>query len=278
MRAAFGGGVLHEFAKRGFFADIMATASAGVPTAAYYVANDVEEMHKIWTDDLDTSRFIRYDHIFTGKPIFDTSYLLSDIMRKKRPLSIEALMKSKTQLVFPLYDYVSRRLELRTSRDADFAHNAWSYFHLAVVVHDTDILWGTPFERYIDGAIDPFAMYKLKYLPENARVVIVWNEPRFDMHAVKYLGQKIFLALQGRHFPEEVKRMLRTRAELLREGLCLYEAFCARYNPLILKPEANVFDGFNVVARSGSRLGNLFEQGRARASKMFDEGQFADFV
>lgn len=278
MRGAFGAGVLYEFAKRGCYVDTVAAASASVPSAFYYAARQPEEMRTIWTEKVGNNRFIRFDNLFLGKPIYDIDYLIENIFRDACPLSTSALANSPTRVVLPLYNYQKKTLEIRTSHDDDFAEHVWSYLRLAMIIHDRHILWGTPFEPYVDGALDPFALYKTKFLPEDARVLVIWNEQKFNMHTIKYIGQKLFLALQARHFPAEVKRMVRTRRALIDEGITVYNEFCTRMDPVVIKANDVFLAGLDVVSRNNTYLTRLFEEGREKARVAFDTGVLKDFL
>ncbi len=279
MRGAFGAGVLYELATRGIFLDTVAAASASVPTAAYYVAGQYEDMRTIWLQEVGNSRFIRYDNLLLGRPIYDIDYLIHDVFQKKYPLSVESLSTSRSRLVVPLYNYISQRVELRTSKDEGFSSSVWSLIHVAMTVHGRHILWGTPYEQYVDGAIDPFALYKADFLPEGTRVLSVWNEAKFDMHVVKSLGQKLFLLLQSRNFPDEIKQILRARPHLIEGGMHTYQDFCTRMRPVVIKPDAfSLIDGIDVLSRSNEHLAQLFEHGRAKTRTAYEAGTLQDFV
>ena len=278
MRGAFAAGVLYEFGSRGFYPDVIAAASSSVPTAAYYVAHQIEDMRAIWTKEVTTDRFIRYDNMLLGKPIYDIDFLINTIFKKKRPLSLNAMRASRTRMVVPLYNYVVKRLESRTSVDPEFIDHMWEYLHLAMIIHDQHILRGTPFEPYVDGALDPFALYKLPIIPKGARVVVIWNEPKFNMHTIKYLGQKLFVLFQARNFPAEVRRMLKTRKKLIEEGVAIYNGFCKLYSPVVIKPNSIFFAGMDVVSRGEAHLSGLLEEGRQKACAAIDSGILKDFL
>lgn len=269
MRGAFGAGVLYEFASRGFFVDTIAAASASVSTAAYYAARQHEEMRKIWLEEVGNKRLIRLGNLLSGKPIYDIEYLIEEVFKKKYPLDVQRLAESPTRFILPLYNYQERRLELRSNTDAGFAEDAWSLLHMAMIIHDSHILWGTRFEPYVDGALDPFALYKLDYIPENSRIIVIWNEPKFDMHLIKRLGQRIFIALQTRTFPAEVQRMLQARHQLIIDGMKIYAAFCEKRRPAVIKPDPlSLLDGLDVLSRNNTHLAKLFGHGRAKARQI----------
>ena len=101
-RAAFGAGVLYEFAEHGVYPHTIASLSAGVPTAAYYVAGQHKEMREVCTKGIEN--LISITNLLLGKPVYDIRYLLDKVMRKQYPLSIDALTRSETRLVIPIFN------------------------------------------------------------------------------------------------------------------------------------------------------------------------------
>ncbi len=278
MRAAFGSGFLYELGRQGVYVDMIAGASSSVPVSVYYAARQVEEIREVLMNEIANSKFLRYDNLILGRPVYDIEYLIAEVLKKKYPLSLDALKNSPTRFAIPLYNYKLKGSELRLSSESEILEKIWEYIHLAIIVHDKHILRGTHLESYVDGAIDPFVLYKMEsmFIPENARIVALWNEADFGMHMVKYLGQKVFLALQGRNFPHEVTRMLRERTDLIKEGMQVYEDFCKRHTPLIIQPEASIFDGLDVISRSPRHLRALFQSGVKKAQQVLDSGFFSE--
>jgi hypothetical protein len=161
---------------------------------------------------------------------------------------------------------------MRDSKDPDIVSDMWHLLRISMILHDRQILWGTQYEQYVDGELDPLGLFKLPIARANEHVIVVWNEPSMDMSFMRFAGQKLFLLLQARGFPREVKRMLHSRAMLLRQEKPLYEDFCRRYRPIVIKPDSHSFlDGLDVIRRNNDHLKSLFEQGRAKARGVMDE-------
>lgn len=270
MLAAFGAGVLYELAERGVFPHTIASASAGIPTAAYYAAHQCEDMRAVWTTGL-RGNFINIFNLFFGKPIFDIHHVLREVLRKSNPLSVESLAGSDTRLVIPLYNYKEGKTELRTNKDENFLEHVWSLLHVSLIVHPDHILYGTPLEQYVDGALDPFALYKEDFFPDNARVLVIWNESRFGMHPLKYIGQKLFIWLQLRNAPEGMVRALHKRENIIFEGHKAYDKFCARYKPMVVQPNSSSLrEMFTLLSSSGRTLSGLFEHGRSKGREVVE--------
>lgn len=262
-RAAFGAGVLYELATKGIVPHIIASASAGTPTAAYFVASQHEEMRKAYTNGIGD--LINVTNLIFGKPLYDIHHLLNEAMRKRYPLSVEKIASSSTELFIPLYNYREGRTELRSSRDPDFLENVWSLLHVSLVVHADHILWGTRFEQYVDGALDPFALFREVPFPANARILIIWNESDFGFHWMKRLGHYIFMYFQAYGAPKELLHVLEKRENMLRDGLKLYDEFCARRDPTIIIPDRrSAFEGFDVLRGGRAHISRLFEHGREK--------------
>lgn len=270
-RAAFGAGVLYELASNGVVPRLIASASAGTPTAAYFVASQHEEMRDAYTNGIGD--LISITNLILGKPLYDINHLLNETMRKRYPLSVEKIAASPTELFIPLFNYRDGRTELRSNRDPDFLEHAWSLLHISLVVHADHILRGTQFEQYVDGALDPFALFREVPLPENARVLVIWNESDFGLHWMKRLGYQIFMYFQAHGAPKELMHLLEKREDMLRNGLELYDEFCARRDPVVIIPDRrSAFEGFDVLRGGRAHISRLFEHGREKGRAALASG------
>lgn len=108
MRAGFVAGALMALADHGVTTfDEALAVSASVPTLAYFVAGQRIEMEKVWREDLNTARLVRYRNIPAAsialsvkRPILDIDYLIYDVFRKKYPLDVSRLRASRTTCRF----------------------------------------------------------------------------------------------------------------------------------------------------------------------------------
>lgn len=276
-RAAFGAGVLYEFARNNIYPHTISSLSAGIPTAAYYVAGQSEEMRAVYTGGIGKD-LISLTNILLGKPVYDIHHLLHNVMRIQHPLSIDAIAESKTRLVIPLYNYHEGRARLFSNHDESFRDDAWSLLHVSLIVHADHILYGTKFEHYVDGALDPFVSFKESIVPENARVIVIWNESDFGMHFIKYLGHKIFAPLQLRTAPHAVRKIFKEREGILEAGQKAYKDFCARWQPHVIIPESrSLLEGFDILRNDRAHLARLFEHGREKARTTLQSGVLRDW-
>ena len=110
MRAGFVAGALMALMDKGLVDFHVALAvSASIPTLAYFAAGQREEMEKVWREELNTPKLVCYRNIPASslalsvkRPILDIDYLVYEVFKKKYPLDIQALLRSKTTCLFAL--------------------------------------------------------------------------------------------------------------------------------------------------------------------------------
>jgi predicted patatin/cPLA2 family phospholipase len=110
MRAGFVAGALMALMDKGFVDfDVALAVSASIPTLAYFVAGQREEMERVWRDELNTPNLVCYRNIpaaslalSTKRPVLNIDYLVYEVFKKKYPLDIQALLRSRTTCLFAL--------------------------------------------------------------------------------------------------------------------------------------------------------------------------------
>jgi len=103
MRGAWAAGVLaylQECGRRQY--DLVYAASSGACSAVYFVADMWEPGLAIWREL--ASKVVRKTNFLRRKPIIDLAYLVDHIIRKRVPLSVEALQKAPTRFYIVLTD------------------------------------------------------------------------------------------------------------------------------------------------------------------------------
>src|ERR1700677_740770 len=101
MRGAWSAGVLaflHERGRRQF--DLVYAASSGACSAAYFVADMWEPGMTIWRTL--ACNVVRKSNLLRRKPMIDLAYLVDHVIRKRVPLSVEALQKAATRFFIVL--------------------------------------------------------------------------------------------------------------------------------------------------------------------------------
>ncbi len=108
MRAGFVAGAVMALMDRGLIGfDTAIAVSASVPTLAYFVAGQREEMEQVWREELSTPRLVCYRNIPAAsltlskrRPVLDIDYLVYDVFEKKYPIDREGLLRGRTACRF----------------------------------------------------------------------------------------------------------------------------------------------------------------------------------
>jgi len=81
--------------------------SASIPTLAYYLTGQRQELEAVWRHELCTPRLVRYRNfaacsltLSCKRPLLDIDYLVYDIFKKKYPLDAQRLLEIKTETYF----------------------------------------------------------------------------------------------------------------------------------------------------------------------------------
>lgn len=127
MRAGFVAGALMALMDKGLSNFSFGVAvSASVPTLAYFASEQREEMEQLWRFELSTPRFVCYRNIPSSslalsskRPILDLDYLVYEVFKKKYPLDMESLLKSKIACSFALTKIPERQLAILQPADND---------------------------------------------------------------------------------------------------------------------------------------------------------------
>lgn len=263
LRAAFAAGVACTLLKRGVGTiDYVAGTSSSSLTAAYLAANQLEDIKSVWTRAVGTPHFISLSNIFKGKPVFDIDYLIEGVFRARYPLNVEALSVSKTTWVIPLFDYKKNTTIFKSSKDHDFKDHVWNLMRVSCIVHSDQLLRGTNLENYVDGALDPYSLFRTPWLPEGSRVFVIWSEANSGWHPMKRIGSFLFQLLQTRGFPEEIKTMIRKRRELIISGEGAYKEFKKRHHVIDIRPMSDAwYESLLAIDPNQRRISALFEEG-----------------
>jgi predicted patatin/cPLA2 family phospholipase len=96
MRATYSAGALVTLVEYGFSDafDHVIGSSAGAMNAAYFISADKSAAH-IYTDDLSNKNFV--DLLRSDKKV-DVDYVVDLVLKHKRPINIEKLLKARSQL------------------------------------------------------------------------------------------------------------------------------------------------------------------------------------
>ncbi len=187
MRGAWAAGVLaylHERGRRQY--DLVYAASSGACSAAYFVADMWEPGLAIWRDL--ACNVVRKSNILRHKPMIDLAYLVDHVMRKRVPLSVEALQKAPTRFYIVLTDCATAEpVYFHVCDDRVFAAlRATS--SMALATKGYDFVDGKP---YADGGVaDPIPIRRAIHEGATDITVVLTHNPAFRLQPIpKWMGK-----------------------------------------------------------------------------------------
>ena len=187
MRGAWAAGVLaylHERGQRQY--DLVYAASSGACSAAYFVADMWEPGLVIWRELACNA--VRKSNFLRRKPIIDLAYLVDHVIRKRVPLSVEALQKAPTQFFIVLTDcHTGEPVYFHVCDDRVFAAlRATS--SLALATRGFDFVDGQPFAD--GGVADPIPLRRAIQDGATDITVVLTHNPDFRLKPVpRWMGK-----------------------------------------------------------------------------------------
>ena len=178
MRGAWAAGVLaylQETGRRQY--DLVYAASSGACSAVYFVADMWEPGLAIWREL--ACNVVRKSNFLRRKPIIDLAYLVDHVIRKRVPLSVEALQKAPTRFFIVLTDcHTGEPVYFRVCDDRVFAAlRATS--SMALATRGFDYVDGQP---YADGGVaDPIPLRRAIQDGATDITVVLTHNPAFRL-------------------------------------------------------------------------------------------------
>jgi predicted patatin/cPLA2 family phospholipase len=187
MRGAWAAGVLAYLQERGLRQyDLVYAASSGACSAAYFVADMWEPGLAIWREL--ACNVVRKSNFLRHKPIIDLAYLVDHVIRKRVPLSVEALQKAPTRFFIVLTDcHTGEAVYFHACDDRVFAAlRATS--SLAMATRGFDFVDGQP---YADGGVaDPIPLRRAILDGATDITVVLTHNPAFRLKPVsRWMGK-----------------------------------------------------------------------------------------
>ena len=108
MRAGFVAGALMAFLDKGLPRfDTAVAVSASIPTLAYFMAGQREEIEQVWRTELPSPRLVCYRNIPAAslmlsrkRPVLDIDYLVYEVVRERYPLKVHRMLRTGTECRF----------------------------------------------------------------------------------------------------------------------------------------------------------------------------------
>jgi predicted patatin/cPLA2 family phospholipase len=151
MRAVYSAGAVSTLLRYnlGHSFDHIVGVSAGALNGAYFLSDDTETLTRTYPDDLTNKNFV---NLLRREKIVNIDYLVDVVMRHKRPLDIQKLLKSNSKLHVVLTDAKTGRKAILS----DHAKFAEIYEELRAtaalpLLYDKTVLVGDKY--YLDGGV-----------------------------------------------------------------------------------------------------------------------------
>ena len=187
MRGAWAAGVLAYLQECGCRQyDLVYAASSGACSAAYFVADMWDAGLNIWREQ--ACNVVRHSNFLRRKPIIDLAYLVDHVIRKRVPLSVEALQKAPTKFFIVLTDcHTGDPVYFHVCDDRVFAAlRATS--SMALATRGFDLVDGQP---YADGGVaDPIPIRQAIEDGATDITVVLTHNPAFRLKPVpRWMGR-----------------------------------------------------------------------------------------
>jgi predicted patatin/cPLA2 family phospholipase len=254
MRGAHTCGALIALAKLGHTEfDVVAAASAGACTAAYWVSRQFDLFPLVWSRHLHDGRFMDLKRLPTKRPVMDLDYLIHHIFKEVHPLNLEAIRRSATKFYIVSTSCETGEATYFDAHKAPILNALKASAAMPIAYHFPVVIEG---QTYIDGGItDPIPI--VKALEEGCdEITVLLTRPQ------GYRKHIPFLNLLPRYYAKKHPRLAHA---LMRR----YEV----YNQTVERLESGGFPAKVTVIRPDDRLAvSRLTTNRARILQAIRQG------
>ena len=229
--AAYGVGVLkalhQHYGLRNV--DYGAGDSAGATNIAFYLADQVDGMIKIWTENISTKDFLDKKRFlpwifFNSRPGMDLDYLVDDVFRKLVPLDVEKVKASPAKLFVPLTDAVTGNAVYFDNKmeNVDFLQVLKAAMSMPIAYNKLVDVNGHP---YFDGGTSAPVPIDRPEIADSIKIVALTKPANMAVDYNKDL-KKLFPVMWK--IPKNVRRAMSRRQGAYEENMARLKEYSAR--------------------------------------------------
>ncbi len=252
MCAAYSLGVLdalysHFGLKR---VDYVSGSSGSLPLLAYYVSGQFSLAKDRGIELLSNPKMIRLDHLPKRQNIVDVDYMVDKIFKKKLPLNIKKLKKSKTKFIVPVIEVETGELKYFNNR------SKYDFFEILragmaeAFLYNKSVKIGKKF--YFDGAYGDPIPVSVGGIKNSKKIIIVTKDMTFSNKLERFFS-KIFKS----RFEDGKYNALQQKYHVYREKMKEIKKLNKNKNNIVIKIKKNylLFDNRKSVLEKLRKTG-----------------------
>ncbi|HAH04143.1 MAG: hypothetical protein UV78_C0030G0011 [Parcubacteria group bacterium GW2011_GWA2_43_17] len=262
MKVAFTAGALIELAKNFGVTnfDVLIGASSSAPTLTYFYTGQYGAISQMWTKELNTRLFLNKLNLFSGRPIFNLDYLVDEIFRRRYPVDLAKLINQPGDLFIPFYDYQNQKIVYYHNHEKN-GFDIWESMKATMTINHHHLPERvSPMSHYVDPElVSPFVYQKAIDLGVT-HFLIINADKKQDWSVQQRLGFWLFRIFQTRHFPAEIKGLLKNHLKIIRANQQDFTEFCQNHQVLVVDPLPGI--KLSVLQSGHGHLSQVINYGR----------------
>lgn len=233
MRGAYAFGALKAIKDLGLRGvDFVTGSSASAANLTYYASGQLDESSlKVWTEGTTSKKFLNPWNLLIGKYIVDINYLFNEWIKKRAPLDLDALRKSKTRILLSLLNVKTGKPVYFDNRSKDFLLKLKATMTVSLTMKKGIKIEG---KEFLDGGLYE-TLPNPKELKSSTKIVILTKPEGIYKGAGDLLGR-----IMGRFMRPVIKDLLYKKEQRYRKRLNELEADVKEGKAFIIRPKSNV--------------------------------------